>query len=321
MTKVVVTDYRFASLDVEAGILEPLGCEVVGAQCTTPAEVIDLVADAYHVITQFAPVTAEAIDAMQRARVIVRYGIGVDNVDLEAACRRHIPVCNVPDYCVDEVADHTLSLMLCATRQVIANGGVVRRGEWRLAVPRESMKTLVEMTVGVVGFGRIGRAVVKRLSGFGCALLVHDPFAPAAEIKAAGGDAVDLARLLRMSDLLTLHCPSTPQTRGMIDRDAIGRMKPGAILVNVARGDLIDTDALIDALGSGSLGFAALDVCDPEPIPPASPLLEMDNALVTAHIASASVSATRRLRETVAHIVAASVRGKPLPNIVNGVVP
>jgi D-3-phosphoglycerate dehydrogenase len=319
--KVVVTDYTFSSLDLEAGVLKPLGCELEGRQCKTPAEAAAAVAQADCVVTQFAPIDAEVIGAMQKARVIVRYGIGVDNVDLAAARERGIPVCNVPDFCIDEVADHTLAFILAATRNVVPNCLAVRQGEWRLAVPIERMRTLRELTVGIVGFGRIGRAVAQRLAPFGCRLLAHDPGVGDAAVTAAGASARPLAALLAESDLITLHCPATAATRRMIDAPAIAAMKPGVMLVNLARGALIDSAALVDGLERGRISAAALDVFDPEPIPPGHPLLAMPNVVVAAHISSASPKAVRRLRETVAGIVACCVRGEPLPNIVNGVAP
>src|SRR5205809_735007 len=164
MPVVAVTDYSFESLDVERAILEPLGCRVnAWKDKRPPQELAQLVADADAVLTQFAPVTAEVIAAMARARVIVRYGVGVDNIDLDAARARGIPVCNVPDYCIDEVADHTLAFLLAATRQVVPNCLGVRGGQWGLAVPLAQMKALRDLAVGVVGFGRIGREVVRRL--------------------------------------------------------------------------------------------------------------------------------------------------------------
>jgi D-3-phosphoglycerate dehydrogenase len=318
--KVAVTDYTFADLDVEAAILRPLGCEIVAAErAPPPGELARLVADADHVLTQFAPLDAAVIAAMRKAKVIVRYGVGVDNVDLGAARARGIPVCNVPDYCTDEVADHTLALLLATTRHVVANCERVRGGGWGLAVPLPAMRALCDQTVGVVGFGRIGREVARRLKAFKCRVLVHDPAVAAADVREHGCEPAGLDDLLGQADVLTLHCPSTPQTRRMVRRDTLARMRPGAILVNVARGDLVETAALAEALGRGHLAAAGLDVFDPEPVPRDSPLLKMENVVLSPHVASASERAARKLRETAAGIVARSVRGEPLPNVVNGV--
>ena len=317
--KVVVTDCTFSDLSFEAAVLQPTGCELINGQCKTEVELIALVADADCVITQFAKVNANVIGAMEKARAIVRYGIGVDNVDLDAACARGIPVCNIPDYCIDEVADHTLAFILGATRNVVAHTAHLRAGKWSLAVPGAAMKALRDLTVGVVGFGRIGREVVKRLVPFKCRVLVFDPIASPGDIEAAGAtSAASPEALLPQCDVVTLHCPSNAETRRMINAASLATLKPGAILINVARGDLVDHDALVAALESGQLACAALDVFDPEPIPAGHPILESPNVILAPHIASVSPLAVRKLREGAAQRAAAALTGLP-PNIVNGV--
>ncbi|MDA0591545.1 MAG: C-terminal binding protein, partial [Planctomycetota bacterium] len=253
---------------------------------------------------------------MQRAKVIVRYGIGVDNVDLEAARARGIPVCNVPDYCIDEVADHTLAFILGTTRQVVPNTLHVRDGKWGLATPLDQLRTLRDQTVGIVGFGRIGREVAARLAPFKSRRLVFDTFVPTEVVRNAGCEPVSLDDLLAQSDIVTLHCPSTPQTKKLLNATSIARMKPGSVVINLARGDLVDTAALVAALQSGHLAGAAIDVCDPEPIPTDSPLRSLPNVIVASHIASASPKAVRTLRETAARIAVMALRGEPLPNVV-----
>ncbi|MFT5434290.1 MAG: D-3-phosphoglycerate dehydrogenase [Myxococcota bacterium] len=319
--KIAITDYSFPSLDIEEGILRPLGHEIAAwKEKKTAAELPPLVADADAVITQFAAVTAEVIASMQRAKVIVRYGIGVDNVDLGAAAARGIPVCNVPDYCIDEVADQTLAFLLATTRQVVTNCVRNREGQWGLATSLDQMRALRDMTIGIVGFGRIGREVVSRLRAFKCRVLVHDPVVAAGEIQQAGGEPAALRELLSQSDAISLHCPSMAQTRGMINSDSLSMTKRGVILINVARGDLVDPAALTEALQSGHVSAAALDVFAPEPIPSDHPILKMDNVIVASHIASCSVPAVQKLRETAANLAATALRGDPLPNVVNGVV-
>jgi D-3-phosphoglycerate dehydrogenase len=320
MQTVAVTDYTFPSLEIEESILQSADCRVIGAQCRTVESLIPHVAEADVVITQFAPVNAAVVNAMQRARVIVRYGIGVDNVDLEAARLKGIPVCNVPGFCIDEVADHTLAFILGITRQVVSNTLHVRDGKWGLATGLDRLLTLRDQTVGIVGFGRIGREVAARLAPFKCRRLVHDPVVPSEAIRNSGCEVVSLATLLSESDIVTLHCPSTPKTKKLLNAESIASLKPGAIVINLARGDLIDTPSLESALRSGHLAGAALDVCDPEPIPLDSPLRSLPNVIVASHIASASVKAVRTLRETAARIAGAALRGESLPNVVNGVV-
>jgi D-3-phosphoglycerate dehydrogenase len=318
---VVVTDWTFPDLDVELEILKPHGVALVARQCRTEADLIALCAEADAVITQFARVNAPVVSAMRKARAIVRYGIGVDNVDLDTAHARGIPVCNVPDYCIDEVADQTLAFILATTRQVVAHTNHLRAGKWGLATPLAGMKALRDLTVGVVGFGRIGREVVKRLTPFKPAVQVFDPVVPAAEIEKLGARAVSFDELLKNADVLTLHCPSTAQTRKLMNPETFAQLKPGAILINVGRGDLVDPDSLTAALQSGHLGAAALDVFDPEPIPAGHPIFAMPNVILAPHIASCSIPAVKKLRESAAKLALAAVRGEALPTVVNGVKP
>ena len=318
--KVVITDWTFADLSIENQIFQSKEIELVSQQCKTEAELIALVSDADAVITQFAKINATVIGAMKKARVIVRYGIGVDNVDLDAARSGNIPVCNVPDYCMDEVADQTMAFILATTRQVVPNTLHLRDGKWGLPVPLTAMQSLKNLTVGVIGFGRIGREVVRRLLAFKCRVLLFDPVVAAAEIVKAGAEAAaSLEELLTQSDIVTPHCPSTAQTRRMFNTETFAKMKPRAIFINVSRGDLVDSDALVEALQSGKLSAAALDVFDPEPIPADHPIRKMPNVILAAHIASVSPPAVKRLRETAANIAALGLRGESLPNIVNGV--
>jgi D-3-phosphoglycerate dehydrogenase len=316
---VAITDWTFPDLSIEERILQAHDIQLLARRCTTEGELIALCADVDAVITQFARVNANVVSAMRKARAIVRYGIGVDNVDLDTARARGIPVCNVPDYCVDEVADQTLAFILATTRQVVTHANHLRAGQWGLATPLANMKALRDLTVGIVGFGRIGREVLKRLIPFKCPVIVFDPLVPATHIGNAGGRAVTFDELLTKADLLTLHCPSTPQTRRLMNREAFARLKPGAILINVGRGDLVDPDALIAGLQEGPLAAAALDVFDPEPIPSDHPLRTMPNVILSPHIASCSVPAVTKLRETVARLAVAAIRGEPLPSVVNGV--
>ena len=316
--KIVVTDHTFPDLATEEAVATAAGATLVGAQTKDPARLAAAVADADAVITQFAPVNADVIGAMQRARAIVRYGIGVDNVDLAAARSHGIPVCNIPDYCIDEVADHTLAFILALTRQVPSQSRLVHDGEWKLAAPPAAFRTLAGMTCGVVGFGRIGRGVVRRRVAFGGRVLVSDPVASADAISAIGAHAVPLQRLLTESDLVTLHCPSLPETKGMINASTLATAKPGLLLVNLSRGDLVDPDALVAALDSGRVGGAALDVFAPEPIPAGHPILGRSNVILAPQIASVSAAAVHRLRTTAAELAVAALAGGPLPSIVNG---
>ena len=316
---IVVTDWLFPDLTIEQSIIDKAGGKLIAGQCKTEADLIALVADADAVITQIARINANVIAAMKATRAIVRYGIGVDNVDLDAAGAHGIPVSNIPDYCIDEVADHTLAYILGLTRQVVTHTDDLRAGHWRLAVPVPEMKALRDQTVGVIGFGRIGREVVSRLRPFKCRVLVHDPVVPPDDIAAAGATAATLDEILSTSDIITLHCPSTPATRRIIGPASLAKMKPGTLLINVARGDLVDTGALVAALQTKHIAAAALDVFDPEPLPADHALRSLPNVIIAPHIASVSTVAVQKLREGAATRATIAARGELPPNVVNGI--
>ena len=318
MSKAIITDYTFPDLSIETQILEAAGLEVVSGQCKTPQDLIVLTASVDYIITQFAPIDADVIKSMSNCKVIVRYGIGYDNVDCETAKKKGIPVCNIPTYCIDEVADHTLSFILSMTRQLLANAKYVQNGKWGLGTDLSKMRGLYDSTVGIVGLGRIGQAVAKRLQGFGCRLMAYDPVVNSTQAASISCQLVDLDYLLSNSDIITLHCPSLPTTKNIINHSTLLKMKKGSLLINAGRGDLICADALTEALITGHLAGAAIDVFSTEPVPNDSPLLDMDNVLITSHIASASPQSAKTLRETAAQIVVISSKGESLPNIVNG---
>ena len=317
--RVAVTDYTFTNLDIEQRILASANCDLIGGQCKTEDELIQLCGGADGVITQFARLNANVIKAMECARVIVRYGVGIDNVDLDAARNCSIPVCNIPDYCLNEVADHTLAFILASTRQIVLHTGHLRVGKWGMATSLAGMKAMRDLTVGVIGFGRIGREVVQRLVPFKCAIRVFDPMVATAEIKNAGARAASFEDILQTADVLTLHCPSTTRTRKLMNRNTLGKLKSGAILINVGRGDLVDESALVEVLESGQLGAAALDVFAQEPVATDNPLLKAPNLILSPHVAAISPVSVRILRETAANIVVKALRGETLPNIVNGI--
>jgi D-3-phosphoglycerate dehydrogenase len=319
--KVVVTDYVFPDLSIETGILESAGLTVVGQKkFENEAGLINLVSDADYVIAQFAPVNANVIHAMKHCKIIVRYGIGYDNVDFKAAAAKGIPVCNIPDFCTDEVADHTLAMILATTRKIVPCWDVIRRDkQWKLPVPVDKMLVLREMTVGLVAYGKIAREVAMRLKSFKCKVMVFDPVVNAKVIEKDGFIPASLDEIYAKSDIVSLHCPVTDKTRGMINSAAIAKMKKGVIFINAGRGDLVKEDDIIAALKSGHFAAAAMDVTNPEPIGMDSPLLTMDNVIINAHIASASASAVVYLRSTAAKLVVMRDQGKKLINIINGV--
>jgi lactate dehydrogenase-like 2-hydroxyacid dehydrogenase len=250
------------------------------------------------------PVDAELIGAAPRLRAISNYAVGVDNVDVDAAAARGIPVGNTPDVLTDSTADLAIALMLGIGRRLSEGEAFVRAGEWRTWEPGLMLgRDLHGATVGIVGYGRIGKAVGRRLEGFGCEVLTSSR-------------STDLGELLERSDFVTLHCPLTPATRGLIDEDALHRMKSTSYLVNTARGPIVDTDALAAALHAGELAGAALDVTDPEPLPADHPLLDAPNLLVVPHVGSATVATRERMADMAVDNLLAGLAGQPMPNAV-----
>ena len=314
---VVVTDHGFADLAEERRVLEPAGCTLAEARCRTAEEVAVAARDADALLVQWAPVTAGVIATLDRVKVVVRYGIGVDNVALDAARRAGIPDCNVPDYCVDEVADHTLALALALGRQLAGIDRRTRDGVWKLA-PVTPMPAFREMRFVTVGFGRIARAVLSRARPFGFRLGAYDPYVPEDTIGAGGVEPVPGDRLFEEADVLSLHLPLTPETRHFVGAAELGRMKPASILVNTSRGLLVDTGALARALQAGVLAGAGLDVFETEPLPVDHPLRRCETALLTSHVAWYSEQSVPRLQRMAAEEVLRALRGEPLRNQVNG---
>jgi len=254
------------------------------------------------------PVDAELMDAAPNLLAISNYAVGLDNVDVEAATARGIPVGNTPDVLTESTADLALALMLGIARRLAEGEAFVKAGEWTTWEPGLMLgRDLHGATVGIAGYGRIGRAVGRRLEGFGCRLLTTSR---------SGGVPVD--ELLERSDFVTLHCPLTPETRGLIGAEALRRMKPTAYLVNTARGPVVDTDALAAALHGGEIAGAALDVTDPEPLPGDHPLLDAPNLLVVPHVASATHATRAKMADIAVDNLLAGLAGKPMPHSVNG---
>ena len=258
--------------------------------------------------------TPEVMRELTRCRLIARYGVGVDNIDLSAATERGIIVANAPTYCVAEVADHTIGLILSLTRGIPWLDSQVRDGQW-MAVGKDDPRVLRigAMTIGLVGIGKIGRRVAQRLAGFGCRVLAYDPFLSVEEIRARGAMPVaSLEHLLRESHLVSLHVPLTDQTRQMIDRASLAQLRPGAMIVYTSRGGVVDEQALVWALQSGRLFGVALDVLDPEPISPDHPLLAIDprRVILTPHFGAWCAVSVPDLHAEIAAALSAVLAGR-----------
>ncbi|MBU0927018.1 MAG: C-terminal binding protein [Spirochaetes bacterium] len=300
----VVTDDRFGRVDEELAVLGPLGVELRVASCSTSAEVALACADADAVLANAAPVDAAAVAGMRRCRVVSRYGIGLDSVDVAACAARGIAVANVPGYCDSEVAEHALGLILALARGIPERDAVVRTGGWNVASAQRSVAGSV---VGVAGFGGSGRAFARAALGLRPARLIAwspslTPEALEAELgPAAAALGVDIAaasfdELLAGADFLSIHLRLVPETAGLFGDEAFSRAKPGAILVNTARGGLVDSAALARALRSGRLSGAGLDVLDSEPPRPGHPLLSAPNVVLTDHSAYRSARSVSELK-------------------------
>ncbi len=283
MEKVLITDYGFTDIQQETALISGAGFALQAAQCKTEEEVLQHGSDAAALLVQWAPVTARVIEGLQHCRLIVRYGIGVDNVDLEAAKKKKIVVCNVPDYCIAEVADHTVSLALALARQLTATHNRTIGGEWKIIPPQPALP-FYEMKFATIGFGRIAREVQKRVTPFGLRKLAYDPYISKEDMALHEVSYAGFDEIVETADIISLHLPLTSQTRHLVNRDVMKRMKKGAILINTSRGGLIDTEALADALAEGRIS-AGLDVFEQEPLPVTHPLMKCDNVILTSHTA------------------------------------
>lgn len=305
---VVLTDRAWPDDTIERQVVEGAGFTfVAGPAGTTDADGVErLVAEhaAAAVLTCWAPVTAAAITASPALRVVARMGVGLDNIDVAAATAHGVLVTNVPDYCIAEVSDHAVAMVLAWTRGLAVADRSIRAGRWEPASFR--LRRLGALTAGIIGYGRIGRATATKLAAFGTRMLAADPHPPA---DPGPAEVVGLDELLAASDIVIVHAPLTPATRGMVGAAQLARMRPGGLLVNVSRGGLVDTDAVVDALASGQLSGAALDVLDSEPeVPPA--LLEHAGALITPHIAFSSDVSLVELRRSAAEEVVRVLSGE-----------
>ena len=315
MNKVVITDYVWESLEVEKQTLAGLAT-IVAMKTKQPEEFLAEAADCDALLNTYAgPITAEVMMRMPKVRIIARYGIGVDTIDLAAATRAGIIVTNNPTYCIEEVAEHTMALVLACARKVPLYDRMVRAGKWELP-PGKPMFRLSGRTLGLVGFGNIARAVAARAAAFGMKIVYADPFVVDGQFKEPGRK-VELDELLRESDFVSVHPPLTPQTRGMIGDEALAKMKPTAFLVNCARGPVVNTDALVRALDAKKIAGCALDTVDPEPLPDPHPLRNRDNVIVTPHTAWYSEQALVGLQAGAPGEVKRVLSGEWPVNVVN----
>ncbi|MDQ0338289.1 D-3-phosphoglycerate dehydrogenase [Caldalkalibacillus uzonensis] len=315
--KVVVTDYEYYDLRYEERVLQALpDVELVKGQARTEDEVIEIAKDADGIINQYAPISAKVIEQLEKCKVISRYGVGVNTIDIPKATEKGIYVANVPDYCMDEVSDHTLALLMSWARKVVLLNQYVKNGVWdfKKGIPIHRFQT---QTVGVLGFGRIPRSLVKKLIAIGFNVLVYDPYVPEDVIHEAQAEPASLEEIFRKADFVSVHIPLTDETKGLINKDLFKLAKKNLVIVNTARGPVINEQDLIEALQAGQIAGAALDVVEIEPIQPDNPLLTMDNVILTPHVAWYSEESEDEMRSKCARNVLEALQGQTPTYLVN----
>jgi D-3-phosphoglycerate dehydrogenase len=313
--KVVLTDYVWEALDVEHEILGDLA-DIVPLQVTDPERFFPEAEDCDALLNTYAgPITADVMARMPDCRLIARYGIGVDTIDLDAATEAGIIVTNNPTYCIEEVAEHTIAMLLAAARKVAFYDRLVRQGRWEVP-PGKPMFRLAESTIGLVGYGNIARRVANAAAGLQMRVLFSDPFVESGQFETPG-EKVELPELLKESDFVCIHAPLLPQTRHMISAEAFAQMKDTAVLVNCSRGPIVDTDALVKALDKQSIAGCALDTTDPEPLTDDHPLRGRDNVLISPHVAWYSEQAMTGLQAGAPNEVRRVLEGEWPVNVVN----
>lgn len=320
--KVVITDYDYGNLDIERAVLGAIGARVVGLQAKSEDDLAVEAADCHAMMNQYARIGAKTIERMRRCRVIARYGVGVDIVDIDAATAKGILVTNVRDYCTDEVADHAIGLWLALARKLLQYNAATHEGLWRWQTG-QPIHRLKGRTLGIVSFGRIGQAIAQRAKGFGVEILVYDPYIGEGLAEAKGARNVDKAELLQNSDYLMMQVPMTAETRYFLGEEEFRQMKQGAIVINTGRGPTIDNRALYRALTEGRIAGAGLDDLEEEPAklatwdPSDNQLFLLPNVIVTPHTAYYSEESIRTARETAASEVARVLTGGVPLNPVN----
>ena len=306
---IAVTDSPFPSLDPAKAALARVDPELRMAKSASAEDILAAARDADAILVTYAKLPGELLRQLTRCKAIGRFGLGVDNIDIPAAAALGISVNYVPDYCMQEVSDHAMALLLATARKVPLSDKLVQSGRWEVP-PIVPIHRLSGRVLGLVGFGNIPRALAPKARAFGLRVVTHDPYVSPDVLSAAAVDGVSFDRLLEMSDFVSIHAPLMPSTRGLFNADVFHKMKKGAVLINTARGPLVDEAALIAALDTGQLGGAALDVVTTEPLTKDSKLLGRDNVILTPHTAFYSVEALEELQTKCAADVARVLSGE-----------
>jgi D-3-phosphoglycerate dehydrogenase len=306
---IAITDSPFPSLDPAKKALARIDPEYRMAKSPAPEDILSVARDAEAILVTYARLPGDLLRQLKHCKAIGRFGLGVDNIDLPAAKELGIAVNYVPDYCLREVSDHAMALLLALARKVTLSNRLVQSGRWEVP-PVVPLRRLEGQVLGLIGFGNIPRMLAPKAKGFGLHVLAHDPYVAQEVLAAAGVEGVSFDELLARSDFISVHAPLLPATRGLMNASTFAKMKKRAFLINTARGPLIDEAALVAALDSGQLGGAALDVVATEPLAKDSPLLGRDNVILTPHTAFYSVEALEELQTKCASDVARVLSGE-----------
>jgi D-3-phosphoglycerate dehydrogenase / 2-oxoglutarate reductase len=309
-TLIAVTDSPFPSLDPARAALARVDPELRIAASSSANDILAVARDADAVLVTYAKLPGDLLRQLTRCKAIGRFGLGVDNIDIKAAAELGITVTYVPDYCMHEVSDHAIALLLALARKIALSNKLVQSGRWEMSavVP---IHRLAGQVLGLIGFGNIPRALAPKAKVLGLRVVAHDPYVPREVLANAGVEAMSFDDLLALADFVSIHAPLSPATRGLFNSQVFGKMKTGALLINTARGPLVDEDALIAALDCGHLGGAALDVVATEPLAASSKLIGRDNVILTPHTAFYSVEALNELQTKCASDVARVLCGEP----------
>jgi D-3-phosphoglycerate dehydrogenase / 2-oxoglutarate reductase len=315
---IAVTDSPFPSLDPAKAALARIDPELRVANSASAEDILAVGRDADAILVTYAKLPGELLRQFRRCKAIGRFGLGVDNIDIAAAAELGITVTYVPDYCMQEVSDHTMALLLALARKVPQSNALVQAGRWDMPAVAP-IHRLAGRVLGLVGFGNIPRALAPKAKAFGLRVVAHDPYVSQHALAAAGVEGMSFDRLLEISDFVSIHAPLLPATRGLFNAEVFRKMKQGACLINTARGPLVDEDALLAALDSGRLVGAALDVVAVEPLPKQSRLIGRDNVVLTPHTGFYSVEALNELQTKCAADVARVLSGeKPVYPVKTG---
>ncbi|MCH2539416.1 MAG: C-terminal binding protein [Anaerolineales bacterium] len=313
---VLITDYTWPSTDPEAEVLARIGAKILVAQSGAEEELLELVPQADAILTCFADVTPKVIEAGHKLQVVGRYGIGVDNIAVDTATSLGIPVTNVPVYCADEVAEHVLALLFASARAICKYDKAIRLDNWDLATGTP-MYRIRGRTLGILGFGHIGRTLASKAESLGVRIIAYDPYIDEAAVTFPKVELVGIDDIFSQADFLSVHTPLIPQTEGLIDEARLRTMKSNAIIVNCARGAIIDHQALERALREGWIAAAAADVFEPEHLDPDHPLFALPNLIATPHVAFYSEESVAELEIKAAENVAAVLSGRRPEAVVN----